>query len=92
MLRRRSSRPALICSLIIHLIAAIIMMHLQIKQRQLPFFDDPVLVEITHFQRPMVEPPEPVEPPPPRTCASGSGSFSPYAQAETYHYDRLADN
>ena len=65
MLRRRSSRPALICSLIIHLIAAIIMMHLQIKQRQLPFFDVPVLVEITHFQRPIVEPPKPVEPPPP---------------------------
>ena len=65
MLRRRSSRPALICSLIIHLIVAAIMMHLQIKQRQLPSFDDAVLVDITHFRRPVVVPPKPVEPPPP---------------------------
>ena len=65
MLRRRSFRPALIYSLIIHLIVAVIMMHLQIEQRQLPFFDDTVLVEITHFQRPAVVPPKPVEPPPP---------------------------
>lgn len=65
MLRRRSSRPALICSLIIHFIAAVIMMYLQIGQRQLPFFDDTVLVDIIHFQRPVVEPPKPVEPPPP---------------------------
>ena len=41
MLRRRSSRPALICSLIIHLIAAVILMHLQIEQRQLPFLMTP---------------------------------------------------
>ena len=65
MLRRRSSRPALICSLIIHLIVAAIMMHLQIEQRQLPSFDDTVVVDITRFQRPKVVPPKPVEPPPP---------------------------
>ena len=65
MLRRRNSRPALICSLIIHLIVAAIMMHLQIEQRQLPFFDDTVQVDITHFRRPEVVPPKPVEPPPP---------------------------
>ena len=66
MLRRRSSRPALICSLIIHLIVAVIMMHLQIEQRQLPFFDDIVQVDITHFRRPpVVVPPKSVEPPPP---------------------------
>ena len=65
MLRRRNSRPALICSLIIHLIVAAIMMHLQIRQRQLPSFDDSVLVDITHFRRPVVVPPKPVEPPPP---------------------------
>ena len=66
MLRRRSSRPALICSLIIHLIVAAIMMHLQIEQRQPPSFDDNVQVDITHFRRPpVVGPPKPVEPPPP---------------------------
>ena len=65
MLRRRNSRPALICSLIIHLIVAAIMMHLQIRQRQLPSFDDSVLVDITHFRRPVVVPLKPVEPPPP---------------------------
>ncbi len=64
MLRRRNSRPALICSLIIHLIVAAIMMHLQIRQRQLPSFDDSVLVDITHFRRPVVVPLKPVEPPP----------------------------
>ena len=65
MLRPRSSRPALICSLIIHLIVAAIMINLQIDQRQLPWSDDGVLVEITHFRRPVVVPPKPVEPPPP---------------------------
>ncbi len=65
MLRRRNSRLALICSLIIHLFIAAIMIHLQIEQRQSPFFDNAVLVEITHFQRPVVLPPKPVEPPPP---------------------------
>ena len=65
MLRRRNSRPALICSLIIHLIVAAIMMHLQIEQRQLPSFDDGVLVDITHFQRSVVVPPKQVKPPPP---------------------------
>ena len=65
MLRRRSSRPALICSLIIHLIVAAIMMRLQIEQRQLSSFDNAVQVDITHFQRPEVVPPKPVEPPPP---------------------------
>ena len=65
MLRRRNSRPALICSLIIHLIVAAIMMHLQIRQRQLPSFDDGVLVDITHFRRPVVVPPKQVKPPPP---------------------------
>lgn len=65
MLRRKSSRPALICSLIIHLIVASIMMHLQIEQRRLPTFDAGVLVEITYFQRPVVLPPEPVELPSP---------------------------
>ena len=64
MLRRRSSRPALICSLIIHLIVAAIMMNLQIEQRQSPPFEGSVQVDITHFQRPVVAPPEPVEPPP----------------------------
>ena len=65
MLRRRSSRPALIGSLIIHLIVAAIMMQLQIEERQHPWLDDGVLVEITHFKRPVVVPREPVEPPPP---------------------------
>ena len=65
MLRRRSSRPALICSLIIHLIAAVIMVHLQIEQRQLPPIDNAVQIDITHFQRLVVIPPKPVEPPPP---------------------------
>lgn len=65
MLHRRSSRPALIYSLIIHLIVAVIMMQLQIEQRQLPFFDDTVQVDITHFERPVVVPPKPVESPPP---------------------------
>ena len=65
MLRRRSTRPALICSLIIHLIVAAIMMHLQIEQRQLPPSDGGVQVNITHFRRPPVIPPKPVEPPPP---------------------------
>ena len=65
MLRRRNSRLALICSLIIHLFIAAIMIHLQIEQRQSPFFDNAVLVDITHFQRPVVLPPKPVEPPPP---------------------------
>ena len=65
MLRRRSSRPALICSLIIHLVVAAIMMHLQIEQRQLPPIDNAVLLDITHFQRPVVLPPRFVEPPPP---------------------------
>ena len=65
MLRRRSSRPALICSLIIHLIVAAIMMHLQIEQRQLPFLDNIVVVGITNVQRSVVVPPKPVEPPPP---------------------------
>ena len=65
MLRRRNSRPALICSLIIHLIVAAIMMHLQIEQRQLPSFDDGVLVDITHFQRSVVVPPKQIKPPPP---------------------------
>ena len=65
MLRRRSSRPALICSLIIHLIVAAIMMRLQIEQHQPPSFDDSVQVDITHFQRPVVLPPKRVEPPPP---------------------------
>ena len=65
MLHRRSSRPALIYSLIIHLIVAVIMMQLQIEQRQLPFFDDTVQVNITHFERPVVVPPKPIESPPP---------------------------
>jgi hypothetical protein len=65
MLRRRSSRLALICSLIIHLFIAAIMIHLQIEQRQSPFFDNVVLVDIIYFQRPVVRPPKPVEPPPP---------------------------
>ena len=65
MLRRRSARPALIYSLIIHLIVAAIMMHLQIEQRQLPWSDDGVQVDITRFQRPKVVPPKPVEPPSP---------------------------
>ena len=64
MLRRRNSRLALICSLIIHLFIAAIMIHLQIEQRQAPFFDNAVLVDITHFQRPVVLAPKPVEPPP----------------------------
>ena len=63
MLRHRSSRPALICSLIIHLIVAAIMMHLQIEQRQLPPSDGGVQVDITHFRRTRVIPPKPVEPP-----------------------------
>ena len=41
------------------------MMHLQIEQRQLPSFDDGVLVDITHFQRSVVVPPKQVKPPPP---------------------------
>lgn len=65
MLHRKSYRPALICSLIIHLIVAAIMMHLQIEQRQLPPTDDAVQIDITHFQRPVVIPPKIVEPPPP---------------------------
>ena len=65
MLRRRSSRLALICSLIIHLFIAAIMIHLQIEQHQSPFFDNAVLVDIIYFQRPVVRPPKPVEPPPP---------------------------
>ena len=65
MLRRRNSRLALICSLIIHLFIAAIMIHLQIEQHQSPFFDNAVLVDITHFQRPVVLPPKQVEPPPP---------------------------
>ena len=65
MLRRRSSRPALICSLVIHLIIAAIMMRFQIEQHQLPVFDDTVQVDITHFRRPVVDPPKPVAPPPP---------------------------
>ena len=65
MLRRRSSRPAFLCSLIIHLIVAAIMMHLQIEQRQPPPSDGGVQVDITHFRRPRVIPPKPVEPPPP---------------------------
>lgn len=65
MLRRRSYRPALICSLIIHLIVAAIMMHLQIEQRRLLPTDNAVQIDITHFQRPVVIPPELVEPPPP---------------------------
>ncbi|MYE90390.1 VWA domain-containing protein, partial [Candidatus Poribacteria bacterium] len=65
MLRRRSARPALVCSLIIHLIIAAIMMHLQIEQRQLPWSDDGVQVDIAHFRRPEIVRPEPVEPPPP---------------------------
>ena len=65
MLRRRSARPSLVCSLIIHLIVAFIIMHLQTEQRQLALFDAGVLVEITHFQRPVVIPPELVEPPSP---------------------------
>ena len=65
MLRRRNSRLALICSLIIHLIVAAIMMQLQIEQRQLPPSDGGVQVNITHFRRPKVIPPKPVEPPPP---------------------------
>ena len=59
MLRRRSSRLALICSLIIHLFIAAIMIHLQIEQRQSPFFDNVVLVDIIYFQRPVVRPPKP---------------------------------
>ena len=65
MLRRRSSRLALICSLIIHIFIAAIMIHLQIEQHQSPFFDNAVLVDIIYFQRPVVRPPKPVEPPPP---------------------------
>ena len=65
MLRRRSSRPAFICSLIIHLIVAAIMMLLQIEQRRLPPTDNAVQINITHFQRPVVIPLKPVEPPPP---------------------------
>ena len=65
MLRRRSSRLALICSLIIHIFIAAIMIHLQIEQQQLTSFDNAVLVDITHFQRPVVLPPKPVEPPSP---------------------------
>jgi hypothetical protein len=41
------------------------MMHLQIEQRQLPWSDDGVLVDIIHFRRPEVVPPKPVEPPAP---------------------------
>ena len=41
------------------------MMHLQIEQRQLPPSDGGLQVNITHFQRPKVIPPKPVEPPPP---------------------------
>ncbi len=64
MLRGRNTRRALICSLAIHLIAVVIMIHLQIKQPQLPPSDNAVLVDITHFQRPAVLLPKPVEPPP----------------------------
>ena len=65
MLRRRSSRPALICSLIIHLLIAAIMIRLHIEQLQPPSFDDALIVDITRFERPVVIPPKPVEPPPP---------------------------
>ena len=67
MLRRRNSRRALICSLVIHLVIAAIMMHLQIAQRQHPSFDNAVQVDITHFRRPVVVPPKPIEPPPPES-------------------------
>ncbi len=63
MLRRKSSRLALICSLVIHLLIAALMIYLQIEQRHPPFFDDEVIVDITHFRRPVVLPPKPVEPP-----------------------------
>ncbi len=65
MLRPRNTRRAFICSLVIHLIAAAILIHLQIKQLQLPSSDNAVLVDITHFQRTVVVPPKQVEPPPP---------------------------
>ena len=77
MLRRRNSRLALICSLIIHLFIAAIMIHLQIEQRQSPFFDNAVLVDITHFQRPVVLPPKPVEPPPPEPAKVVSEAPTP---------------
>ena len=89
MLRRRSSRPALICSLIIHLIVAVIMRHLQIEQRQLPFFDDIVQVDITHFRRPEIVPPEPVKPPPPEPVKVVPEPPTP--ETKTYIYDQLAD-
>ena len=41
------------------------MMQLQIEQRQLPPSDGGVQVNITHFRRPQVIRPKPVEPPPP---------------------------
>ena len=65
MLHRRNTRRACICSLVIHLVVAAILVYLPIKQQLLPSFDDAVLVDITHFRRPVVVPPKPVEPPPP---------------------------
>ena len=62
MLGRKSSRPFLICSLIIHLIAALIMIQMQSEQRQISSFDGSVVLDITHISRPTVRPHVKVKP------------------------------
>ncbi len=62
MLGRKSSRPFLICSLIIHLIAALIMIQMQSERRQISSFDGSVVLDITHISRPTVRPHVKVKP------------------------------
>ncbi|MCZ6679271.1 MAG: VWA domain-containing protein [Candidatus Poribacteria bacterium] len=66
MLRRKSSHPFLICSFIIHLIVALIMVRVQFEPRLIsPLFDNRIAVDIVHLPRPEVIPREQVEPAPP---------------------------
>lgn len=67
---RKSSRPFLICSLMIHLSVLLIMMWFWVEPLQLPPSPPHLSVEITHLARPEVVPrvriEKPTEPPPPQ--------------------------
>ena len=64
MLHRKSFRPFLICSLIIHVITVLIMMKIWYEPYQMPSVDEGIMIDITHLPRPEVRRREPEKPPP----------------------------
>ena len=69
MSRRQSSRPFIVCSLIVHFIVALLLMRIESEHHRSLTLDDSIVLEIAHLPRPEIRPPRRVEPKPPLPSA-----------------------